>query len=904
MRPGGGATDSGTREQQVETLAAAWRSAVIDNAYIPLSPATVRVRFESLANDVLNALAEPDGSEVLTQRGRAIGRTLIDLNLIRQESLEQTLACLSEQLASVEPPARLSRLLIGIAGGFVAGAESTLLRQQESMSRAATTALLRTQRELKQSRDQLEAINVELSAQIVERTRAEEIQRDYAERLQRLHSIDLAILSAESLPAIYDVSVDHLQNLIPSLNISLIQIDVAEATIVVLKSTNESYPTGRTTRITMTQLLDQLAAGKDVYLPDLRALQAQSPEAGMIATLGGRSMLAVPLRYGEELIGGLTITLREVRHFTPAEIAVAHEVAGSLAVAIQNRRLLEAEQEAHRREMTLREVAASLNLGLDRDELLNLILAQLNRVMPCQSSAIMLLDDRGQLAVAAQHGNLIEEYELNRMLSERPGSIWRVLQTGKTYIINDTYHSPDWFQSLGHAYIRAWLGVPLLVKGVCLGVLTIDRDEPNAFNEKDEELALTFASQAAIAIDNVRMFARQQAYAGELEQAVSERTRELEVLYGITAAAVGDPELDSLLARALELTVGVFDCVAAAVHLIEGEEGGLQPAYVYERRPEVGEGLRGLAGDEPCLLRPLQIGAPIITDGDDLPADWPGRAGLTLGVVPLRRRERNLGVLSLVCETDDHLAGEGLPLLTTIADQLAVAVENIRLRQVMRQSAIIEERERLARDIHDAITQAIYGISLFAETASGYATAGKLDKVQQSIQSIQQASDQALRELRLLLYELRTERLARKGLVGALRERLQTVEHRAEILGGVHAPATALNGLPVPLEETFYRVAMEALNNALRHSGAKRVDVTLMVEDGHLVMSIVDDGIGFDPATAIDAGGLGLESMHKRIGKVNGQLEMLSGPGQGTRIIARAPLPAADGSQGRETWTG
>jgi signal transduction histidine kinase len=271
-----------------------------------------------------------------------------------------------------------------------------------------------------------------------------------------------------------------------------------------------------------------------------------------------------------------------------------------------------------------------------------------------------------------------------------------------------------------------------------------------------------------------------------------------------------------------------------------------------------------------------------------------------MAVVPLRRRQRNLGVFSLLCETGDHLAGEGLPLLTTIADQLAVAVENIRLRQITRQSAIIEERERLSRDIHDAITQAIYGIALFAETAVGYASAGKMDKVRQSIQSIQQASDQALRELRLLLYELRTERLARKGLVGALRERLHTVEHRADIAGEVHAPP--LDGLPVPLEETFYRVALEALNNSLRHSRAKQVDVSLMIENGHLVMSIIDDGIGFDPATAIHAGGIGLDSMHKRMGKVGGVLRLSSRPGRGTKVVARAPLlappPGENGAQG------
>ena len=885
MVQSGGATNLST-SRSAAALAAAWWTAIRPAAAPAHSHALLQEELPRLAVIALDAVTN-GAPEPATRRGRLIGEGLAAAQLLHPEVLERTLICLSDELAGVAGPELLARLLAGVAGGYYDAAESSRPATHSAGERFESPPGQPFADEAAW-RDSLAATHAELSAQIAERIRAEEAQRDYAERLQRLHTIDLAILSAESLAAIVEISLSFIERLIPSIATNIALIDPVTRRSIILSSTNPAiYPAGRTLPITMLEALESMGEGQDIFISDLAELPEPSPNIVEIIAIGGRSLLTAPLHHRNELIGGLTLILPEVRRFTDSELSVVHEIAGSIAVAIQNRRLLEAEQAGREREAILREVAASLTLGLGQDELLSRVLAQLNRVVPCRSSAIMLLED-GELASTVQQGNRISDDEVERMLLERPRSIWRVLETGRPYIINDTYQSPDWFQSRGHAYIRAWLGVPLLVKGECLGLLTIDRDEPNTFTEQDKDLALTFANQAAIAIDNMRLFNRQQAYAGELEQAVRERTRELEVLYGIAAAAVRNPELDSLLARALELTVAAFDCVAAAVHLIEGEEGGLQPAYIYERRPEAGAGLRR-------LLRPLQMGAPTIIGGDELPADWPGREGLKVAVVPLRRRERNLGALSLVCDTGDHLAGEGLPLLTTIADQLAVAVENTRLRQVTRQSAIIEERERLSRDIHDAITQAIYGISLFAEAAAGYAAAGKMDKVRQSIQSIQQASDQALRELRLLLYELRTERLARKGLVGALRERFQTVEQRAEIAGGVHAPP--LNGLPVPLEETFYRVALEALNNALRHSRAKHVDVSLAIENGQLLMSIVDDGVGFDPATAIHAGGIGLESMYKRIGKVGGQLELLSRPGEGTRVVARAPLPADNGSQ-------
>src|SRR5690606_37522911 len=105
-----------------------------------------------------------------------------------------------------------------------------------------------------------------------------------------------------------------------------------------------------------------------------------------------------------------------------------------------------------------------------------------------------------------------------------------------------------------------WMGVPLSVKGVSIGILTIDRDQPDAFTERDKELALAFADQVAMGIDNARLFARQQAHAGELERNVREATRDLQVLYGIAATAVGKPDIDSLLQRSLTLTAGAFGC--------------------------------------------------------------------------------------------------------------------------------------------------------------------------------------------------------------------------------------------------------------------------------------------------------------------------------------------------------
>ena len=390
------------------------------------------------------------------------------------------------------------------------------------------------------------------------------------------------------------------------------------------------------------------------------------------------------------------------------------------------------------------------------------------------------------------------------------------------------------------------------------------------------------------AIDNVRLFTRLQEYAGQLEAHVSERTRELETLYGITATAVGNPDLDSLLQRSLELAVEALGCPTATIHLIAGDESGLQPAAVLESgENRLVELLRGPAVAH-LLLEVLRTGAPTMMTGTALPDAWiKGQQDLVFAALPLRSRGRALGVFSLLWDDPRRFESVEQTLLVTIADQIGAAVENIQLRQITRQAAIIEERERLARDIHDQVTQSIFSAGLFAEAARDAADADNLDKVRQHTHSIQRMTDQALRELRSLLFELRTESLAREGLVNALRERLMTVEHRAGITGSVSA--SGIDDIPVAIEETFYRIAMEALNNALRHARAERVDIVLAAAGGELMMTISDNGVGFDRRTAADRGGMGLAGMQKRIGKVNGELTLTS-DGAGTRVTARARL--------------
>jgi signal transduction histidine kinase len=221
-------------------------------------------------------------------------------------------------------------------------------------------------------------------------------------------------------------------------------------------------------------------------------------------------------------------------------------------------------------------------------------------------------------------------------------------------------------------------------------------------------------------------------------------------------------------------------------------------------------------------------------------------------------------------------------LLASIADEVGMAVENARLYRQAEHLAVVRERERLARELHDSVTQSLYSLHLLSEAGRQLAVAGDLDRVGEYLERLGDISQQALKEMRLLVYELRPLVLMREGLVGALQQRLDAVEKRA----GVDA-RLLIKGevdLPASMEEGLYRIAQEALNNVLKHAGATSVTVTVRNEGDRVELEIADNGAGFDPAAMIDHGGMGLVSMRERAEKMGGSFAVLSAPAEGTRV--------------------
>jgi signal transduction histidine kinase len=256
--------------------------------------------------------------------------------------------------------------------------------------------------------------------------------------------------------------------------------------------------------------------------------------------------------------------------------------------------------------------------------------------------------------------------------------------------------------------------------------------------------------------------------------------------------------------------------------------------------------------------------------------------------VPLRTKEAVIGVLDVQSDRLDAFDESDLVVLQSLANQAAVTIENAQLYEQAQQVAVLEERQRLARELHDSVTQSLYGVTLYAEAAARLLTADEAQLAAEHLREVRQTAQEALREMRLLIFELRPPVLEQEGLVAALEVRLEAVEGRSGLGTEFHVEGAI--HLEPDFEEGLYRIAQEALNNALKHAQARTVKVHLCQDQRRVMLEVADDGIGFDPSGAQEQSGLGLSGMEERAAALGARMAVESWPGVGTSIKVEVDL--------------
>jgi PAS domain S-box-containing protein len=394
---------------------------------------------------------------------------------------------------------------------------------------------------------------------------------------------------------------------------------------------------------------------------------------------------------------------------------------------------------------------------------------------------------------------------------------------------------------------------------------------------------------------------RAQAYQN-LEQAVGDRTRELSTVLEISQRIASTLELEPLLNLILDQIASIIPYSGAAIYTLEENSRLKVAAYQLPNLPHLA----------PSLSLPLEYAGrfrPVVTEkrviiiedvrGEPPLAQAHKSAGLAVPSalfqhshswigIPLLLRGEVMGLLSLTHEQPGYYTETHTRLAQAVSHQIAVAIENARLYEQAQDLATLGERNRIARELHDSVTQLLYGISLLSTAASHSANKGNVHQAQENLTEIKDNALQALQEMRLLILELNPPLLQKHGLAAALKASLESIESRAGLETELHTDG--VERLPRAVEPDVYRIAMEALNNLVRYARAKKVTVDLQTRSDWIILDIRDNGVGFDIERVRDGGGMGIHNMEQRAKRLGGRLEISSRPGEGTRIKAEIPL--------------
>jgi nitrate/nitrite-specific signal transduction histidine kinase len=383
-----------------------------------------------------------------------------------------------------------------------------------------------------------------------------------------------------------------------------------------------------------------------------------------------------------------------------------------------------------------------------------------------------------------------------------------------------------------------------------------------------------------------------------LEKKVADRTHELATINAIAARVSSSLNLNEIMADALERIMEVTGMEYGIAYRIEGSQGstknnrtdtqdaylrvmafrGMPPNYadLGEKLP-LSQSAAGVAG---------RRGEPVIWTLAELPTDSDLKKRLvTLGVeqviaIPLMAKGRLVGSLNLSTDQSRNYSAEQIALLKSIGQQIGVAVENAGLYEQAEQTAIAAERGRLARELHDAVTQTLFSANLIADVIPRIWKRDPQEGLK-NLEELRQLTRGALAEMRTMLLEMRPETLERVDIKSLLTQLADA------FVGRVRVPLSLdIQGdceLSHAVKLVFYRVAQEAMNNVAKHAGARQVDLQLHCQPGQLRMMIKDDGLGFDLAT-ITPEHLGIAIMRERANSIGASLNIETQVGQGTTV--------------------
>jgi len=543
--------------------------------------------------------------------------------------------------------------------------------------------------------------------------------------------------------------------------------------------------------------------------------------------------------------------------------------------------------------LRLQEVLESISSGLELRPLLTRIVRAACELLEADDGTIGLYDPlRGVIRTEAAHN--MPPDEVGAEMPPGVGLAGRVLASGEPLVLGryGDIGQPTQPSLLENTVV----GVPIVWRGQLTGVFGIGARPPRRFEADDVDVLQLLARHAALAIENARLYAREQ-----------QRNERLALIARIGQLVTANFDLEELLQRAADaiheqlgypnVDIPLVDAADPHTLVIRVRGGHHKRSITWEDRLPVGRGIMGAAVSE----RRVQLVNDVLQDPRYIKPPGPMESRAELAV-PILLGEQVLGVLNV--ESPTPFDQDDATSLQIVADALAVGIRNARLFESAQRLVVLEERQRLSRDLHDSVAQHLFSVTLLAQSLR-QAFARDPAEGERVVTRLLELTRSALAEMRALVAELRPGEpapglaraeqahtgiagLREQGLAGALRR------HADEIATGtlqVELDLPPGRPLPAAYEEVLYRIAQEGINNAVKHSHARHLWVRLELEPEAVCLHVRDDGHGFEPQAPGErpGRGLGLLGMRERAEALGGEVYLESSPGAGTLLRVRLP---------------
>ncbi len=608
---------------------------------------------------------------------------------------------------------------------------------------------------------------------------------------------------------------------------------------------------------------------------------------------GIKSWMGVPLVSHNGMIGYLSLNSSKTGAFNHMDLTPVLVFADHVAVTLENAWLYDQTLRRARELSAITTVSSSLRNATNLQELLSTLLEKTLEAVDVRYGFICQIE-KGVLILSAAEGPAKRWLGWASSVEDNP--LLDFLGKNRAVVIG---------KDLEPAVLKAWrkktrfagkstnaVFIPLVTTEAMVGLMCLDLEKAGDMDADRRKIIESIGSMASNALSRVLIM-------GDLENRVSDQTRDLTVLYEVSAITGQVLELEDMLSISLERLLPITGNSKGIIYQLQ-DNGRILQRLADRRLPSS----PGEVSTEPSPLpelislddtafftEPLSSGLPhLVKDMCNVanpPAGFFIPEFSTYLGIPIKCKGKILGMLCLFSRADQEISIQQMTLLSAIGDQLGVAIDSSRLRRRAADAAVFEERQRLARDLHDSVTQSLYSMTLLAEGYRRQVPNGSREDIQVWLEDLESVSLQALKEMRLLLYELKPASFQEDGLLDALNRRLQSVESRSGIK--VNFSVGQQTSIPVVYQENLYRIAQEALNNIIKHSGANTVQIRLENRDGDILLEIEDNGKGFMPSEAVNAGGIGLAGMTERARRLGGSLELQSNTDKGTIVRVLVP---------------